>query len=146
MPANWTRVFGTGMAGGCSGMTAVDCPLSCYNFTSNGAQKGQADLLSQFPPSITSYAQVFGLVGEELKNRIGAQSIIVRSPTDYDYYLDIRLGPRKMDMVTAVMRPQGNTGYPVSVSYEYKRRNRTGSSAFNNLWQLVDWLADQLGR
>ncbi len=146
MPGNWTRVFGGGISsGGCSGMTATDCPLSCYNFTSNNTV-GQVTLLSQFPPHIKSYAQIFGIVAEELKNRLCAKQIIVRSPTDFDFYFDIRLGPRKMDTVTAILRPQGTTGYPVQCSYEYKRKDITGSSGFNDLWQLVDWLTSQLGR
>jgi len=143
MPANWTRVFGTGMAGGCSNMTATDCPLSCYNFTVGG-NSSQVSLLSQFPPYISTYAQVFGLVAEELKNRLGADKIIVRSPTDFDYYFDVSLGKRKMDVVTVMLRPQGSTGYPVSCSYTYNRRDRTGSSGFSDLWQLVDWLVSQL--
>lgn len=145
MSGNWTRVFGYGMAGGCAGQTATSCPLSCYNFASTGTP-GQADLLSQFPSSVTSYAQIFGLVAEELKNRLGAKEIIVRSPTDYDYYFDIRLGPRKMDTVIVMLRPQGASGYPVLCTYTYKRKDLTGSSGFNDLWQLVDWLVSQLRR
>jgi len=139
MPSNWSRVFGIGT----SDMLATSCPLSCYNFTVDGSSSSST-LLSQFPANITTYAQVFNIVAEELKNRLGADQLIVRSPTNSDYYFDIRLGKRKLDVVTVILRPQGYTGYPVSCSYSYKRRDRTGSSGFNDLWQLVDWLASQL--
>jgi hypothetical protein len=134
--ADWTRVWGN---------TSECCPSSCYNFVTpqdncNGsASSAQASILDGLTTNVNTCAEAVNVYAQQLKQRLGAQSVIVASLSDALFTLSIRM--RRKRYITT-LAPSSGCKYPVVATCVVGTNSY--SSYFQSMTQVIDWWVENL--
>ena len=135
---DWSKVWSSTNDSNC-------CPSSCYNFVNpqencgSSVTSSRATLLTGLTTNITTCAGAINYYAEQLKQRLGAQSIVVASAADTLFTLTIRMRRKNY---TVTWAPANGCKFPVAVTYV--NGAASGSASFQSMDQVIEWLVENL--
>jgi len=132
MAVRWSKVWGRS--------SEQCCPPSCYNFTIGCGDSRNGNVLDGFPLTVQTCGEAMGELGQAIKDRLCAQNVIVSATSTTVYTFNIKLGVRGSDHAVVTLKlANTNCDFPVTCSYTYQKKS--GSAQFDELGQVVDYLA-----
>jgi hypothetical protein len=79
-----------------------------------------------------------GILGEELKKRLGASWVAVSGTTTVAYTISLKLGPPKRSSATVDLSISPNCKFPVTATYT--KGAKSGTSTFQTIPDLLSYL------
>jgi hypothetical protein len=138
MSCDWTRSYIVLQPGQCT--TQLCCNGNCnYSLT---VQPGS--IAADFAEAVTTCAQAFTLIGQQLKKRLSAKNVIVFAGSTNAYIMNIQLGTGKNDTARVVMQTTYNCMYPINCIWTRTKNSSSGSGSFQSVNALISYLVENL--
>lgn len=87
-------------------------------------------------------SQAMRLVADSITERVGGKGVIVKSTSEIDFVVTMRLSRDVASLVTITFRYAQKITYPVQVDYTYGADS--GSASFGDVNEVIEWLAERL--
>lgn len=133
----WARIM-PGEAG------AIGAAWNSFGNCCGNRSKAVGTILQEFPASVTTCAQAFSLLGEELKKRLHAKSVYVSSSSNSTFVINLKLNTTSSNEAIVTLTPANNCNFPIGCSWTRGARKSDGTSSFQTLPDLMNYLVSHL--
>lgn len=142
MACGWSRSYVSLQPGACT--TTFCCGGNCVGTLNSGQGSILADFASSLDAAtaagITSCGQIFHFLGLELKKRLSAASVIATYASTTTSILKVQLSQVQSDQASVTLQEAGNCKFPITCQWSKAKNNSSGTSRFNSLDDLLNYL------
>ena len=141
MPVNrcgWSRIL-SGQAGEAAGA------LNALGLCCSSKKNGNGTILDQFDTCcVSTCADAFGLIAEDLKKRLHARSVYVASNSDSTFEVHLQLSGTVSNEAVVTLTPTSGCNFPIGCSWTRSARSSSGMQSFQTIADLTTYVVRHL--